>query len=400
MDQERFSGLLSRRGRLQHPWSSVAPPPDGTIGFGGGVPDHATLPLAQLNAASRNVIEEEGVVALQYGSAMGDITLREQIAERVTRLHGVQTPPEHVVITTGASQALDILCATFIDPGDIVITENPAFTGSLWTFRVHGARLVPVASGPDGLDIDDLEQTLTKLKVSGQAPKLIYLTPDYHNPTGAQMPPEARHRLVQLATNAGCLLIEDVAYGEVGIDGINAPSLLSLAPNDTVQVSTFSKMIGPGLRIGWLTGAPAAVLYAVANRTDMGTSVTLSRIIARFLADGELDPHLATMREVYRRKRDAFDTAARENLGPLAQWTPPRGGFFFWLKAREDVDVPRLWDIAREERVSFAPGFRFFVEDDPPMDYMRFAFSEVTIDDINDGLRRLGRAVERLHNET
>ncbi len=400
MNAETFNSLLSRRGGLQHPWSSVAPAPEGTISFGAGVPDPETLPLEQLDEAARAVIAEEGIAALQYGSSMGDIALREQIAERVTRLHGVETPPEHVVITTGASQALDIVCATFIDPGDVVITENPTFTGSLWTFRAHGARLVPVSSGPNGLDIDELEQTLSDLRAAGDRPKLIYLTPDFQNPTGAQMPTMLRRRLVELAANAGCLVVEDAAYAEVGIDGIDAPSLLSLAPEQTVQVGTFSKVIGPGLRIGWLTGSPPAVQHAAANRTDMGTSVTLSRMLARFLSNGELDPHLNRVREVYRRKRVAFRLAARENLGPMAQWTTPAGGFFFWLEANEKLDVSRLWELAREERVSFAPGFRFFVEDEPPMSHMRFAFSEVSIDNIGEGLRRLGRAVERLEDES
>ena len=400
MNAETFNSLLSRRGGLQHPWSSVAPAPEGTISFGAGVPDPETLPLEQLDEAARAVIAEEGIAALQYGSSMGDIVLREQIAERATRLHGVETPPENVVITTGASQALDIVCATFIDPGDVVITENPTFTGSLWTFRAHGARLVPVSSGTNGLDIDELEQTLSDLRAAGDRPKLIYLTPDFQNPTGAQMPTMLRRRLVELAANAGCLVVEDAAYAEVGIDGIDAPSLLSLAPEQTVQVGTFSKVIGPGLRIGWLTGSPPAVQHAAANRTDMGTSVTLSRILARFLANGELDPHLNRVREVYRRKCVAFRLAVRENLGPMTQWTTPAGGFFFWLEANEKLDVSRLWELAREERVSFAPGFRFFAEDEPPMRHMRFAFSEVSIDNIGEGLRRLGRAVERLEDES
>lgn len=400
LDQETFNSLLSRRGGLQHPWSSAAPAPEGTIGFGAGVPDPETLPLEQLSEAAQAVIVEEGIASLQYGSSMGDIVLREQIAERVMRLHGIETPPEHVVITTGASQALDIVCATFVDPGDVVITENPTFTGSLWTFRAHGARLVPVSSGPNGLDIDELEQTLSDLRAAGDRPKLIYLTPDYQNPTGVQMPTMLRRRLVELAASAGCLVVEDAAYAEVDIDGIAAPSLLSLAPEQTVQVGTFSKVIGPGLRIGWLTGSAPAVQQAAANRTDMGTSVTLSRMLARFLANDELDPHLSQVREVYRRKRVAFGLAARENLGPLARWTNPAGGFFFWLEATEGVDVTRLWELAREERVSFAPGFRFFVGDEPPTQFMRFAFSEVSIDNIGEGLRRLGRAVERLQDES
>jgi len=400
VDAETFDSLLSRRSGLQHPWSSVAPPPEGTIGFGAGVPDPETLPLEQLSEAAQAVIAEEGIASLQYGSSMGDISLREQIAERATRLQGVETIPENVVITTGASQALDIVCATFIDPGDVVITENPAFTGSLWTFRAHGARLVPVSSGPNGLDIDELEQTISDLRVIGDRPKLIYLTPDYHNPTGVQMPTMLRRRLVELAANAGCLIVEDAAYAEVGIDGIDTPSLLSLAPEQTVQVGTFSKVIGPGLRIGWLTGSAPAVQHAAANRTDMGTSVTLSRMLARFLANDGLDPHLDRVREVYRRKRVAFSLAARENLGPMARWTTPAGGFFFWLEATEAVDVSRLWELAREERVSFAPGHRFFVEDLPPTQFMRFAFSEVSVDNINEGMRRLGRAVERLQDES
>lgn len=391
-----FDNLLSRRGRLEHPWSTVTPPPEGTISFGGGIPDYATLPLRELQEAANHVFVDQGVGALQYGGSYGDITLREEIAARTTARLGVATSPEEVVITTGSSQALDILCATFVDPGDAVITEDPTFTGSLWTFRAHGARLVAVPIDRDGMDTDALEERLKELHSAGVQPKLIYLTPDFQNPTGTQLSEPRRRRLLELAEEYGCLVVEDTADDEIVIEGEPPPSLLSLAPHRVVQMSTFSKTVGPGLRIGWLTGAREVITHAGLGRTDMGSSVTMSRILAQFLHDGALDPHLARMREVYRTKRDAFDRAVRESLGGLATWDVPKGGFFFWLRAQEGIDVPRLWEVAREERIGFVPGFRFLVDTDQQSQGMRLAFSQVSLEEIPEGIKRLGRAFERL----
>lgn len=384
-----FDRLLSRRGRLAHPWSTVASQPrrSDLISFGAGVPDPRTLPLAELQKAARIVLKEEGIEALQYGTTYGDWALQEELAKR----HAVE--PGQVMIATGASGALDALCAAFIDPGDIVLTEEPAFTGSLWTFRAHGAELVPVPVDEEGLDTQALRQLLRDLKQAGKQPKLVYTTPDFQNPTGATLHPSRRQTLVELAAEHGFLLVEDTAYTDIRIEGEGLPSLLSLGPAQTVQIGTFSKTIGPGLRLGWLLGAPDAVAAAARVRTDMGSSVLLGRILARFLAQGSLEPHLARVREVYRAKRDALVTALIEHVGENGAWSVPAGGFFLWVRLRRELDARQLLPLAQEEGVSFIPGFRFLL-DDRPLPALRLAFSQLPLAAIKEGGRRLGKALQ------
>ncbi|MBI4312986.1 MAG: PLP-dependent aminotransferase family protein, partial [Chloroflexi bacterium] len=220
-----FSSLLSHRGRLGHPWSTVTPPPPGTISFGGGIPDPSTLPLAALAHAAERVLAEEGIEALQYGGSLGDVYLREELAARYGLRYGVPLSPDQVMITTGSSQALDALCAALLDPGDVVLTEEPTFTGSLWTFRAHGARLLPMPLDRGGLDVDALEERLGALRREGVQPKLIYTTPDFQNPTATCLAAERRQRLVELAAEHGCLVMEDTAYEEVRIDAAPLPTL-------------------------------------------------------------------------------------------------------------------------------------------------------------------------------
>ena len=389
--------LLSRRGALGHPWSTVTPPLPGTISFGGGIPDTATLPLPQLRlAAERALADTDGVDALQYGGSYGHGALREEIARRIDQGGRPSVSPEQVVITTGSSQALDIVCAAFIDPGDIVLVEEPTFPGSLWTFRAHGGVPRPVPIDGQGLDVEALAARLAEVRAEGRQTKLIYVTPDFQNPTGTRLPPERRRRLVELADAYDCLVVEDIAYLQIDYSPEPPPpTLFALAPDRVLQMGTFSKMIGPGLRVGWLVGPIVAVEAAARGRTDMGSSVTMSSILAQFLRDRALEPHLDLVREVYRTKRDAMTRALAETVGGLGTWDSPDGGFFLWLQLNDGVDVPALVEVARQERVGFVPGYRFLVEE-RPLPALRLAFSQVSLEDIQEGVGRLGRALERI----
>jgi 2-aminoadipate transaminase len=388
--------LLSRRGSLAHPWSTVLPPMPGTISFGGGIPDTDSLPLETLAEAARAALTEDGAEALQYGGSFGEWELREQIAARANDRSSVSLSPEQVIITTGSSQALDVVCAVFIDPGDVVISEDPTFSGSLWTFRAHGARVVPVSMDREGIDVVALEGRLHALRTEGIQPKLIYITPDFQNPTSVRHSEPRRRRLVQLAEEYGTLIIEDTAYEEIDFGRAPAPaSLLSLAPDRVVQMGTFSKSIGPGLRVGWLAGAEDITGPSGRGRTDMGSSVAAAKIVARFIRDGQLDPHLERVKRIYEMKLDVIVRALAETVGGIAEWDVPDGGFFLWLRFKEGFDVPALLDAAREERVGFVPGFRFLVEEEP-LPALRLAFSQVPLDTIPEGIRRLGLALERI----
>lgn len=391
-----FAHLVSRRGNLEHPWSTVTPPPEGLISFTGGIPDPATLPLEELSVAAKKTFSNHGVDSLQYRGSFGEIRLRSLIAERITNIQKVQLSPENVVLTNGSSQALDIICAAFIDEGDVVLSETPTFTGSLWTMRSHGAKILPVTIETTGLDTSNLEGTLEDLKVQGVTPKFIYLTPDFQNPTGIRMDLNTRKTIVGLARQYGTFIVEDTAYSELVLDGPSLPSLFSLDPDSVVQMSTFSKIVGPGLRLGWLTGAPPIVQASTWSRTDMGSSVTISNIVAQFIEDGYLDPHINKMKTVYRDKRDTLDRVLNEMLHGIASWNSPEGGFFFWITANDNIDVPTLLEEARNSGVGFAAGFRFNVEPDTPSQGVRLAFSEVSLDNIPEGISRLSKAMQKL----
>ena len=389
--------LLSRRGALGHPWSTVTQPLPGTISFGGGIPDPATLPLPQLRVAIERALDDsDGVDALQYGGSYGHEGLREEIAGRIAQGAGPRVSPEHVVITTGSSQALDLVCAAFIDPGDVVLVEEPTFPGSLWTFRAHGAVPWPVPIDRLGIDVEALGARLAEVRAEGRQTKLIYLTPDFQNHTGTRLAPERRQRLVELAEAYDCIVVEDIAYLQIDYaPEPPPPTLFALAPDRVLQMGTFSKMIGPGLRIGWLVGPGVAIEAAARGRTDMGSSVTMSSILAQFLRDGALEPHLGRVREVYRAKRDAMTRALAETVGGLGTWDTPEGGFFLWLRLNDGIDVPALVEVARQERVGFVPGHRFLVEE-RPLPALRLAFSQVSLEDIHEGVNRLGRSLERI----
>jgi 2-aminoadipate transaminase len=391
-----FAHLVSRRGNLEHPWSTVTPPPEGLISFGGGIPDPATLPLEELSDSAKKTFSNRGVDSLQYGGSSGDIRLRSLIAERITGMQKVQLSPENVVLTNGASQALDIICAAFIDEGDVVVSETPTFIGSLWTMRSYGAKILPVTIETAGLDTSNLEGTLEDLKAQELIPKFIYLTPDFQNPTGIRMDLDTRKKIVSLARQYGTFIVEDTAYAELVLDGPSLPSLFSLDPDSVVQMSTFSKIIGPGLRLGWLTGAPPIVQSSTWSRTDMGSSVTTSNIVAQFIEDGYLDPHINKMKTVYRDKRDTLDRVLSEMLHGIASWNSPEGGFFFWVTANDNIDVHTLLEEARNSGVGFAAGFRFNVEPDTPSQGVRLAFSEVSLDNIPEGISRLSKAMQKL----
>jgi 2-aminoadipate transaminase len=392
-----FDNFLSKRGNLEHPWSTITPPPEGTISFVGGIPDPETLPLEQIQEAANHVLTHQGISSLQYAGSFGDITLREEITKRILLRHNVELSPENIVLTTGSSQALDIVCAAFINPGDVIISETPTFTGSIWTMHNYGAEIIPLPIETDGIDIQNLHQTLKSLKAKSVQPKFIYVTPDFQNPTGNRLSLNKRKQLLILAEEFNTFIVEDTAYADIVIDGPGLPSLLTLNSERVVQMSTFSKIVAPGLRIGWLCGARNIVNHASLSRTDMGSSVVISRIIAQFMRQGSLEPHIEKMKNIYREKRDSVERSLNESLHGMVSWEQPQGGFLLWLETTENIDVTDLWNLAREEGVGFAPGFRFNVNSHEESKGMRLAFIQVSLENIPEGIQRLARAFEKIN---
>jgi 2-aminoadipate transaminase len=362
----------------------------------GGVPDPVCLPIDDLIVASESVLRRDGHDALQYGGAQGFKGLRDWLADHWTKIEGMPLTAENFSLTGGSAHALANVCETLLDAGDTVIAEGPSFPGSLRTIRSLGATIEQATLDADGLDVDALEGQLADLDRRGVRPKLLYTIPTYHNPTGATMRLDRRHRLIELCQRYGVVILEDDAYGEIGFEGAPPPSLYALARGrGVIKIGTFSKILATGLRVGWVQASRPVIDALVAMRFDMGTSPLVLRTIARYAEDGRLDDHIRDLCEFYGRKRDLMENELRERCASFLTWSSPAGGFFLWLKLNPNVDTERLVAASQKEGVAFVMGRRFFAQprDDDP-NYIRLAYSNVSEDKIPEGIRRLGRALE------
>jgi 2-aminoadipate transaminase len=366
-----------------------------TIVFGGGIPDPHTLPTEGLLAAARRVLEKDAPGALRYGFGAGDITLRTWLADRLNRQEDAGVGPDNFILTNGSGQAIQMVASAFLDPGDVALTERPSYPGGIRTLRAYGAEVVGVDMDEEGVRLDALETTVGRLADEGRTPKLFYTMATLHNPTGITTTLARREAVVELCDRFRILLVEDDAYGEVRVEGERLPSYFKLAGgHGALRLSTISKMLATGLRVGWVTGRQDFIETLTRLRFDGGLSPFLLRTVAEFCVSGEEDAHLARMIPLYREKRDRMLTALAERCARYATWTHPLGGFFIWMKLSEAVDPARLATAMAEERVSARPGAGFF-PDTPDANYLRLCFSTVTVEEIDEGIRRLGRALDR-----
>jgi 2-aminoadipate transaminase len=391
---------LSRRVRAVGPayWgagATAAPPPVPPIALTGGVPDPETLPFEDLAEAAQTVLEREGRLALQYGGPQGFLALREWLADRVGRVDGLSLGPENITITNGSAGALANVCETFLDPGDAVIAEAPSYPGAMRAIRAQDARLETAPVDGEGLRPDALGETLEALTREGARPKLLYTIPNFHNPTGATLSVERRRAVLEIARRHRLLIVEDDAYGEIRFEGERVPSFFALSGGDGVlRVGTFSKTLATGLRVGWVAAAQEATDFLVRMRFDMGTSPWIQRLVAEYVSRGLLDRHVPQVVEVYRRKRDAMAAALAEHCAPYVRWRLPSGGFFLWLEMDRRVQPEALREAAVEEGVAYVSGDAFFV-DRSGSQFTRLAYSFVAEQEIEEAIRRLGRALRR-----
>jgi 2-aminoadipate transaminase len=368
------------------------------VAFTAGIPDPATLPIDELAAASETVLRRDGALALEYGGSLGYVGLRSWLAGHWAPLEGVSLTPENYTLTVGSAHALDNLCATFIDPGDVVLVESPSFPGSLRMIRTSGAEMIPLPVDDDGLVVEAAEEALSRLDREGRRAKLLYTIPTYQNPTGSTLALERRHRLLELCQRHGVLIIEDEAYGELSFDEADIPSLYSLAQGVGVaKIGTFSKIIATGLRVGWVQASPAIVQATLTTRFDMGQSPYLLRTIAEYASEGRLDAHILRMRDLYRRKRDRMIEELSERAGVHVSWNEPRGGFFLWLKLAAGIDPWVVRQFGEEEGVLVGAGPNYFAggPEEPDTGFIRLAYSYASEPEIVEGIKRLSKALQR-----
>ncbi|WP_103353826.1 PLP-dependent aminotransferase family protein [Amycolatopsis sp. CA-128772] len=372
---------------------AVASRPE-VVSLAGGMPNLAALPLDTLSAQVAEIIAEDGLVALQYGSAHGIPVLREQICE-IMALEGIKAHPDDVVVTVGSQMGLDMVTRLFCDPGDVVIAEGPSYVGALGSFAAYQAQVVHVAMDDQGLVPSLLREALDQTKKAGRRVKFLYTIPNFHNPAGVTLAVERRAEILEICREHGVLVVEDNPYGLLGFDGQTYPALRSTDPDNVVYLGSFSKTFASGLRVGWVL-APHAVrekLVLAAESATLCPPTFNQMIVSRYLATHDWKGQIKKFRENYRERRDAILSALDQYLPPGCSWTKPDGGFYVWVTVPEGVDTKAMLPRAVTARVAYASGTGFYA-DGFGSRQMRLSYCYPTPERIREGVRRLAAVLE------
>lgn len=359
------------------------------ISFAGGLPAPELFDAAGLRAAFDRVLAERPRTVLQYATTEGDPQLRRAVAARLSA-RGLATGPDDLVVTGGSQQGLTLLATALLEPGDVVLVENPTYLAALQCFGFAGARVVPVPTDADGVLPDALEELVLR-----ERPKLLYLIPEFQNPTGRTMPAARRRAVASVAGRHGLWIAEDDPYGELRFEGERGPWISSYeaAGDRTALLGSFSKVMAPGMRLGWLR-APEALrrpCVIAKQAADLHTSAVDQAAAARYLADHDLDVHLDRVRTAYRARRDALLAGLPAALPAGSTWNRPEGGMFVWVRLPDGYDATRRLRAAIAHDVAYVPGAPFYAAAPDPAT-LRMSFTTHTPEEIAEGLRRLAPA--------
>jgi 2-aminoadipate transaminase len=366
------------------------------ISLAGGLPAPELFPIDEYRRAFEWVLETDGASALQYGPSEGYRPLRAFLAQRLCGF-GMDCSADDVLIINGSQQALDLIAKILLDPGDAVLVEKPTYLGALQAFNQYQARYAVAGMDEDGICIDDVEQLLASQVASGMRIKFIYVIPNFQNPTGRSMSLERRRKLVELASHYGVPIVEDDPYGELRYEGEQVPSLKSLDSSGCViYLGTFSKILAPGLRLGWIVAAPEAIESLLHGKqpSDLHTGMVQQMATYEVARSGFIDSHIVEIRAFYRERRDVMLKALDEYFPADAHFTRPSGGLFVWAELPRRIDTRELLLEAVQERVAFVPG-QGFHPDNGGTNTMRLNFSNVPPEQLREGVRRLGHAIQR-----
>jgi 2-aminoadipate transaminase len=364
------------------------------ISLAGGLPDTSTFPPESFAAQMTRIAQESSAEALQYGPTEGFDRTKECVLE-VMRAEGMDPAPEDVIVTTGGQQALDLVAKTLVDPGDPVICEAPTYPGAVPVLSSYQADAIQIPIDDHGMQIDELEAALDRLDAERRRPKFIYTVPSFQNPAGVTLSAERGERLVELAREREVLVVEDNPYGLLRYEGEPLDPLYKLDGGDyVIYVGTFSKILSPGIRLGWAV-APPPVMEKIAlgkQATDLCTSTLSQYFVAEYFAEGRWRDYVASLVEIYRSRRDTMLDALERHFPSAAIWSRPQGGLFCWATLPEYIDTTDLLARALREGVAFVPGAAAFV-DGGGSNSMRLNFSGSSEEEIVEGVRRIGEVV-------
>lgn len=365
----------------------VAERPD-ILSFAGGLPAPELFPVDAIAEAHAEVLRDAGGKALQYSTTEGFGPLRTWIAEHLGK-RGIPASPDELLITNGSQQGIDLVARVFLDPGDVILVENPTYLAAIQAFAAYQVRLVTMPSDEHGVIVDEVADLM-----AAHRPKLIYLVSSFQNPSGTTLAPSRRVALAELAARHGVAILEDDPYGELSFAGPPPRPIAAAGHGNVFYVSTFSKTLAPGLRIGWLWGDAGIVRKATICKqaADLHTATLSQRATVALLDRFDYGGHVARICEVYRERCQTMLTALSEHLPDGCRWVAPTGGMFVWLQLPAGLDAEALFPVAISRKVAFVPGVAFFVENHR-RDFVRLNFSNQPPASIIEGMKRFGQVI-------
>jgi len=371
------------------------------ISFAGGLPAPEVFPVKEFQAACNIVLEQHGGTALQYSTTEGYLPLRDMIARHTSR-YMVPVIPDNILITSGSQQALDFMGRLFINRGDYIVVESPTYLGALQAWNAYGAQYIPVPMDEDGMIVEHLEEALR------YGPKFIYVLPNFQNPSGATLSLERRKKVIELADKYGVPIVEDDPYGQLRYEGENIPSIVQLDSafrgydgdcysGNVIYLSTFSKLLAPGLRLAWVIAPEQVIkkLVIAKQAADLHTASFNQYVAFEVGKGGFLDEHVKVIRQVYKERRDVMLEMMDEMFPPEVRWTKPKGGMFLWGILPEHLDAADVLKQALKRKVAFVPGGAFHTTASGK-NTMRINFSYSNVDTIREGITRLGTTLKEL----
>lgn len=398
-DLERYAGLFAARTAVMRSSAmrdlmAITARPE-VISLAGGLPDTSTFPPESFAAEMTRIAQKSAAEALQYGPTEGFEETKDCILE-VMGAEGMLPEHDDVIVTTGGQQAIDLVCKTLVDPGDVVICEAPTYPGAVPTLTSYQADVVQIDCDQDGMRVEELEPLLDRLRDQGRHPKFVYSVPTFQNPAGVTMSLARRQQLVDLARSRELLVVEDNPYGLLRYSGEPLPPLYQLDGGDFVlYIGTFSKILSPGIRLGWAVAPPPVMDKIVLGKqaADLCTSTLTQFFVREYFAEGRWQQYIEELVGIYRRRRDTMIAALNEHFPAEATWTDPEGGLFIWATLPGYIDTSDLLAKALRADVAFVPGQAAFVAE-RGRSSMRLNFSGVDEDEIREGIRRIGKVID------
>lgn len=374
----------------------VAGSPD-VISFAGGLPAPELFPVAELKRVTDEIYDESGRQALQYSTAIGYPQLREQIVKR-TAHQGVKTTIDNIMISTGSQQSIDLTAKMFVNPGDTVIVEKPTYLCALDVFRSYGAHIVGVDMDENGMKIDQLEKAVAE----NPNTKFIYTIPNFQNPTGRTMSADRRERMIEIADNYDIMIVEDDPYGAIRFAGDDIEPIKFYDDHERViYLSTFSKILAPGLRLAWIVAEKSLIkkFTLMKQSADVHSDNLTQHIVAKFMSEYDIDDHIDKIKQIYRKRERVMMNAIEAFFPKNVHYSHPEGGLFIWVEVPGDVDTKALFDTCIKHNVAFVPGEPFYPDAVTPGTF-RLNYSNMSDDHIKTGIKRLGDAIKETISES